>query len=300
MMPPTIVLAAGLGKRLDPITRYVAKPAVPMVGRTLIERVLEWLRREGVEDVVMNLHYRPESITSVVGDGSAIGLRVRYSWEPVILGSAGGPKQALTLWPGLTGPCLVVNGDTLTDLPLAPLVEAHQASGAQVTLAVVPNTRPEHYNGIRADANHRVTGFVMKGHREQTWHFVGVQVVSPAVFDRLPPGVPAESVAGLYRDLVRDEPGSVRVWPVDAPFMDVGTPADYLSAVLRTGATEQSVVEGTGHVHPSAVLIRCVVWDGATVGAGAHLTDCVVLSGAHVTAGTIASGQVIERRDFRA
>src|SRR5688500_8878136 len=96
---PTIVLTAGLGTRLDPITRAVAKAAVPMAGKTLVERILEWLKREGIEDVVLNLHHRPESITAVVGDGGGLGLRVRYSWERTLLGSAGGPKQALTLWP---------------------------------------------------------------------------------------------------------------------------------------------------------------------------------------------------------
>lgn len=287
---PTIVLTAGLGMRLDPITRVVAKPAVPMAGRTLIERVLEWLRREGVEDVVLNLHHLPETITSVVGDGSALGLRVRYSWEPELLGSAGGPKQALALWPDLTGPCLIVNGDTLTDLPLAPLIEAHRSSGAQATLAVVPNTRPDHYNGIRADADRNVTDFVKKGHADPTWHFVGVQVVNPGVFDRLPPGQPAETVSGIYRDLVAEAPGAVKVWPVSASFLDVGTPADYLSAVLSLARVDV-FVEGTGVIDPSATLHRCVVWDGATVGAGARLTDCVAI--ADVAPGTIASGQVL-------
>lgn len=294
-MLPTVVLTAGLGTRLDPITRYVAKPAVPIAGRTLIERVLGWLHREGINDVVLNLHHLPESITSVVGDGGALGLRVRYSWEPVILGSAGGPKQALALWPGLTGPCLIVNGDTLTNVPLTQLIEAHRASGARVTMAVVPNTRPDHYNGIRVDADDRVTDFVAKGHTGKTWHFVGVQVVNPDVFDGLTAGTPAETVAGVYRDLVRTEPGAVHVRTVEAPFLDVGTPADYIAAVLHTAGTDTFVVEGTSIVDSSAVLTRCVVWDGVTVGADVILTDCVVLTGAQVPAGTVATGQVIER-----
>ncbi len=290
-MLPTVVLTAGLGFRLDPITRYVAKPAVPVAGLTLIERVLGWLRHEGVRDVVLNLHHRPETITAVVGDGAHLGLRVRYSWEPVILGSAGGPRQALTLWPELAGPCLIVNGDTLTDVPLAPMLSAHRASGAQVTLAVVPNPRLDHYNGIRVDDERRVTGFAKKGHTDQTWHFVGVQVVNPAVFDRVPPGASAETVAGIYRDLVLEEPGAIRVWPVDAPFLDVGTPADYLNAVFEVAGDEREVVvEGTGaSIHPTARLHRCVVWAGATVGPSAHLERCIVLAGAVVPAGTVAT-----------
>jgi len=247
-----------------------------MAGLTLVERVLGWLRREGIDDVVLNLHHLPETITSVVGDGHAMGLRVRYSWERVLLGSAGGPKQALTLWPGLTGPCLIVNGDTLTNLSLAPMLKAHRASGASVTMAVVRNARPDHYNGIRADASFNVTGFVPKGHTEPTWHFVGVQVVDPAVFEGVPLGEPAETVAGVYRELVTTVPGAVKIWPVDAPFLDVGTPADYLDAVFSL-AGEDVVIEEGGVVAPSARLQRCVVWPGAHVGPGTVLTDCVVL-----------------------
>jgi mannose-1-phosphate guanylyltransferase len=289
---PTIVLTAGLGTRLDPITRVVAKAAVPMAGKTLVERVLEWLKGQSIEDVVLNLHHQPESITAIVGDGRERGLRVRYSWEPVLLGSAGGPRQALTLWPTLTGPCLIVNGDTLTDLALAPLIDAHRASGVRATLAVIRNPRPDHYNGIRANVDRTVTEFVAKGHSDPTWHFVGVQVVDADVFDRIAIGEPAETVSGLYRDMVREAPGSIMIWPVDAPFLDVGTPGDYLAAVLSLAGTSV-VIEGDSVVDPSATLHRCVVWNRARVGAGARLTDCVVMTGADVAPGTTATGEVL-------
>src|SRR6185503_5909500 len=84
---PALVLTAGLGTRLDPLTRLVAKPAVPLGGRTLVARVLDWLRREQVRDVVLNLHARPETIAADVGDGARWDLRLRYSWEqPQALG----------------------------------------------------------------------------------------------------------------------------------------------------------------------------------------------------------------------
>ena len=293
MSLPTIVLTAGLGTRLDPITRVVAKAAVPMAGKSLVERVLEWLKSQGISDVVLNLHHRPETITAIVGDGVQLGMRVRYSWEPRILGSAGGPRLAFTLWPELTGSCLIVNGDTLTDLAIAPLIDAHRTSGAKATLAVIRNPRPDHYNGIRADVNRRVTGFIAKGHTDPTWHFVGIQVVEPGVFAQVPLGEPAETVHGIYREMVRESPGSVMVWPVDVPFLDVGTPADYITAVLAL-AGKDIVIEGDADVDPSAVLERCVVWAGAKVGSEARLTDCVVLSHAIVPAGTVATAKVFE------
>ena len=307
-MLPTIVLAAGLGTRLHPITHHLAKPAVPVAGKALIVRVLDWLAREGIRDVVVNLHHLPDTVTGLVGDGAQLGLRVRYSWEREILGSAGGPRVALSLWRELQGPCLITNGDTLTDFALAPLVAAHtsaRSEGALVTMAVVRNTRPDHYNGLRLDPEGRVLGFVPKGHTEETWHFVGVQVVEPWVFDGIPIGSAAETVAGVYRDLVRDSPSAVRAWRVDATFLDVGTPADYIDASLRIAAGEGhpgdvileapwTVDARRAIVDPTARLTSCVVWPDATIGAEAILDRCVVLSGVTVPAGTRAVGKVLD------
>ncbi len=289
-MTRAVVLAAGLGTRLRPLTDVLAKPAVPVAGQALVVRVLEWLRREGVTEAIVNLHHLPATVTGVLGDGAQLGLRVRYSWEPVILGSAGGPKQALSLWPGQAEPFLIVNGDTLTEFALEPLRAAHaaaRADGALVTMAVVRNTRPNHYNGLRLDAEGRVLAFVPKGHSEETWHFIGVQVVEPRLFERVPAGTPSETVAGLYRELVAASPGAVRAYRVDAAFLDVGTPADYLDACLTLdGGASGGVIVEPPHsadetpavIHPSAVLRDCVVWPGATVGPGVRLERCVVLA----------------------
>ncbi len=303
---PTIVLAAGLGTRLLPLTLQLAKPAVPVAGKALVVRVLEWLRREGVDDVVVNLHHLPATVTSLLGDGGQLDLRVRYSWEREILGSAGGPARALALWPGYDGPCLVVNGDTLTDFPLAPLLAAHtanRADGALTTMTVVRNTRPDHYNGLRLDADGRVLAFVPKGHTEETWHFVGVQVVESRVFADVPADMPVETVAGLYREWVEHQPGAVRAWRVDAPFLDVGTPDDYLTASLRIAADEgdtSGVIcevpwAARSHpavVEPSADLRECVIWPDATIEANVSLERCVVVSGARVPEGTRAQDKV--------
>jgi NDP-sugar pyrophosphorylase family protein len=262
-MVPALVLAAGLGTRLDPLTRLVAKPAVPLGDRTLIERLLGHLQREGMRDVVLNLHYKPETITAVVGDGRQLGLRVRYSWEREILGSAGGPRRALSLVDSDT--FFLVNGDTLCEFPLGPMLEAHEHSSADVTLAVVPNPAPQHYNGIRAGDDRVVRGFESKGAAAGTWHFVGVQVTAATVFGALPDGVPAETMSGLYRGFVATQPGRVCVYPVTAPFIDVGTPRDYLAAARRF----------VGSGRDEAVGFDSVRWPGVQVAPGARLTRCV-------------------------
>jgi len=278
---PVLLLTAGLGTRLDPLTRLVAKPAVPLGGRTLIEHVLDWLQRQGVRDVVLNLHHRPETITSVVGDGAHLGLRVRYSWEPVLLGSAGGPRRALPL---LAETFLIVNGDTLCEMDLPAIVAAHAESGARATLAVVPNAAPGHYNGIAVDDRDRVQGFVARGHAEKTWHFVGVQVVSASLFKPLPDGQAAETVAGIYRDRVAQGSRDIRVHRTDAPFIDVGTPRDYLKAAIP-----EAPLPG---VHLPATVRRSMIWPDSSIGPDADLDECVV-AGVNVPAGFRARQAVL-------
>lgn len=287
-MLPALVLTAGLGTRLDPITRLVAKPAVPLAGRALIERVLEGLVAQGVTDAVLNLHHRPDTITSIVGDGTHLGLGVRYSWESPILGSAGGPRRALALLDADT--FLIVNGDTICDVALAPMIAAHRASGANVTMAVVPNPAPNRYNGILLDEHDRVSGFVPRGHAVRSWHFVGVQVVQAAVFASLPDGVPAETVHGVYRSMVASERGGLRGHRVNDRFFDVGTPRDYLDAALALSS--QHALDAGAAIAPGARVTRSVVWPGATVGPHAVLDDCVVTD-VQVPAGFRASQAVL-------
>src|SRR5205085_1862236 len=101
-------------------------------------RIVTWLAGQGVDDVVVNLHHRPETLTACLGDGRDLGARVRYSWElPRILGSAGGPRLARPIVGADT--FFIINGDTLTDVDLASITAAHEAPGALVTLALVPN-----------------------------------------------------------------------------------------------------------------------------------------------------------------
>ena len=112
-MIPALVLTAGLATRLRPLSLVRAKAAVPVAGQPLVRRILAQLRAAGVSEAVLNLHLLPHTIAGVVGDGSDLGMRVRYSWERPILGSAGGPRLALPLLDEST--FLITNGDTLTD-----------------------------------------------------------------------------------------------------------------------------------------------------------------------------------------
>jgi mannose-1-phosphate guanylyltransferase len=309
--PRALVLTAGLGTRLRPLTYVRAKAAVPVNGETLARRVVRWLVSQGVTDLVLNLHHRPDSITGSVGDGADLGARVRYSWEQPLLGSGGGPRHALPLLvDGATGRTpeaaarqdprvpgslvpnpespffYIVNGDTLTNVDLTALQQRHARSGARVTMALIANPRPDKYGGVVVNASAVVTGFTRAGAVRENYHFVGVQCVDASVFAALPDGVPGESVNGLYKDLLATAPGSVAAFVSHAYFQDIGTPADYLRTSSELAAVEGNHMVSARNVQvaPSAVVRGTAVWDDVVIGADSTLVDCIVADGARIPA----------------
>jgi mannose-1-phosphate guanylyltransferase len=279
-MIPALVLAAGLATRLRPLSRVRAKAALPVAGQTLVQRIITWLSAAGVRDLVINLHHLPHTITRIAGDGAQLGVRVRYSWETTALGSAGGPRHALSLLDARQ--FLIVNGDTLTDVDPASVIAAHERSGALVTMAVVPNTEPDKYGGLLVDQDGAVTGFTGKGSEHRSFHFVGVQVAHAQAFAGLGDNTPYESVNALYPDLIRARPGCIRAHVSQAAFLDIGTAADYVDTSLSLARRERYTLAGENIlwddvvVEPGARLRRCVVTDGVRVPAGADWTNMTV------------------------
>jgi mannose-1-phosphate guanylyltransferase len=284
-----LILTAGLGTRLRPLTEVRAKPAIPVAGQPMIRRIATWLVSQGVDDLVLNLHHRPETLTACLGDGRDLGARVRYSWEqPRILGSAGGPRLARPIVGADT--FLIVNGDTLTDVDLTTLADAHAASGALATLALVPNREFQRYGGVQLDAAGRVTGFPRRGPAaEGSYHYVGVQVVGGRVFDRVEPGAAASSIGGVYDAWIADRPGAIRGVVSNAGFYDVGTPGDYWRTSLAVAADEGSSNSSFGsgaNIDGSACITQSILWDDVEVGPGVQLDECIVTDGVAVPAGS--------------
>jgi NDP-sugar pyrophosphorylase family protein len=284
-MPRALLLTAGLGTRLRPLTYVRAKAAVPVNGEALARRVIRWLAGQGIADFVLNLHHLPATIAAVVGDGSDLGVRVRYSWEQPVLGSAGGPRHALPLLTdeGATT-FLLVNGDTLTDIDVAGLIAAHSAAGAAITMAVVRNPRPDKYGGVRVTPSGQVAGFTRPGSTAQSFHFIGVQVAEARAFAALDDGVPAESVGSLYPRLMTQDPEAIAAFICDASFHDIGTPRDYLDTSLALAAIEgDRLATGSGTaIAASAAIRRTALWDDVVVGARARLTECIVGDGVRI------------------
>ncbi len=293
-----LVLTAGLGTRLEPLTYIRAKAAVPVNGEPLARRVIRWLVSQGITDLVLNLHHLPSSITASVGDGSDLNARVRYSWENPVLGSAGGPRRALPLLvdslpnsgsrlptPGTR--FVIVNGDTLTDVDVAAMLSSHTASGAAVTMAVIPNPRPDKYGGVVVEDGRWVSGFTRAGADQPSYHFVGVQIAEARAFEQVPDGVPSETVNGIYRTMIASDGRSIGAFVCDASFRDIGTPSDYLDTSIHLAGVEGNrLVSGLrADIATTASIVRTAIWDDVRIGERAELVDCIVCDGAVIPAG---------------
>jgi mannose-1-phosphate guanylyltransferase len=293
---PALVLTAGLGTRLRPLSYVRAKPAIPVAGAPLVCRILTWLASHGVRDVVLNLHHKPATITNVVGDGTAFGVCVRYSWEDPVLGSAGGPRHALSLLDAQH--FFIVNGDTLSDVELGALAERHEADAALVTMALVVQPDYRQYGGVQLDGDGGVTGFIRRG-TPNPYHFVGIQAASAEAFEPLPAGRPAETVSSLYPQLLAERPGCVRGFVSDATFHDIGTPRDYLLtslALARAEGRERSLVGNRCTIDPAAIVDESILWDDVAIEAGAAVRRCVVADGVRVPAGAAFEQASLVRR----
>src|SRR5256714_10996687 len=151
-----MILAAGYGTRLWPLTIDRAKPAIPFMGRPLVGYVAEYLARYGFREIVVNLHHRPESVRAALGDGARFGVRFHYVSEPNILGTGGALDNARSLLEGDT--FVVVNGKIATDINLDAALETHRRTRALATLVLRENAARERYSMIEV-RDGLITGF---------------------------------------------------------------------------------------------------------------------------------------------
>jgi NDP-sugar pyrophosphorylase family protein len=303
-----MVLAAGYGLRMRPLTLLVAKPALPVLNRPLLHWTLERLSRAGVREVVVNAHHLPETVEAAARAARGLGLKVRtVREEPEILGTGGGPR-AVRGWLG-AGPVLLVNGDVLFTMDLLELLRRHRARGARATLALRRN--PGGYSGVVSEPR---TGRILaiagkpRPARGVASMFASVHVLDPTLLERLPEG-PSDSVLDLYIPMLgRGEP--VHGSRLPGAWYDLGRPSLYRDAQLRllprgrplidesarvsgTAAVRRAVVGGRARVGTGAVVESSVLWERAVVEAGARVSRSIVTAGALVRAGERAAGVIV-------
>ncbi len=281
-----VILVGGEGTRLRPLTSTVPKPVLPLVDRPLIVHMLEWLKRHGVDDVVLSCGFLATSVRNVIGEGGQHGLRIRYVEEPEPRGTAGALKYAESF---LDERFLMLNGDVLTDLDLTEQVAQHERTGATGTLGLVPVDDPSAYGLVRLAADGAVRGFVEKPPADQIdtrLISAGAYVLERSVLDLVPPDRNVSIEREVWPRLVGE--GLYGYAHRGAYWLDIGTPQHYLQATFdiiegnvqtavgdRLGDTYLAVDDSAvirGRVIPPAVVER-----GAEVAAGAHIGSLVVL-----------------------
>src|SRR3954453_14898765 len=281
-----VILVGGEGTRLRPLASTVPKPVVPFVDRPFIAYMLEWLRRHGVDDVIMSCGFLADRVRHVLGEGDEYGLRIRYVEEPEPLGTGGALKYAEAL---LEDRFLMLNGDSLTDLDLTAQIEEHERTGAAATLALVEVDNPATYGLVRLGAGGVVTEFVEKPAADGTWTLntvsAGVYVLERSVLDLLEPGRRASIERDVFPRLVGEGLyGRVS----DGYWLDIGTPERYLQGTFDilegVVATEVQDRLGDHHLHVAddvqdggRILPAAIVEPGCAIGEGARVGGRVML-----------------------
>ncbi len=225
-----MILAAGLGTRLRPLTNSIPKPLLPVAGRPLIVWNLLLLKRYGVTDVIINLHYLGHQIEQVLGDGAWLGMRLSYSQEPLILGTGGGIKQAEPYFQGQ--PVLIMNADTLLDLDLGDVMRAHQRHRPLVTMVLRADAEAEAWGPVDVDKDDRVLRINKQGmagpSAAATYMFAGVHLLDPRILADVPEGQASSIIEPYVRALARGE--TIRGFRMDGYWSDIGTPERYAQA----------------------------------------------------------------------
>ncbi len=306
----TMVMAAGRGSRLAPLTDVVPKPVLPVANEPVMGRLLRQLARAGLRDVVCNTSHLAPVMESVFGDGDAHGVRLSWSRETQMLGTAGGVRNAQDLLVDGDEPVLVLSADGLHDVDLNAVVSAHRSSEALVTIVFAEVADPSEFGVAILDSESRITGFQEKpaaGTELSRLASTGIYVLSPAVFERMPAaGTFHDFGSELFPELLRDLPGTMFGYVHRGYWNDIGGFDDFrrggLDIVSGTFDGDGPTVELTGDslihhsasIHPEATVIGpCVIGPDAVLEKGATVIRSVVLPGACVASGTVVSTGVV-------
>lgn len=326
-----MVLAAGLGTRLKPITFGIPKPMVPVIDRPCMAHLLALVAKHGFTDAVANLHYYPDTIRDYFGDGSAFGVNLEYNFEPELLGTAGGVRAVKDYLTEGGEPFLIISGDALTDIDLSKLIERHKSAGGVATLTVKRVDDTREYGVVLHDSDGRITGFQEKPDPEEALSDLGncgIYVFSPEIFDYFPSADFVDWAQDVFPTLLENDIPFF-IHEIDEYWNDVGSlrelregTFDALTGELDLGIDGTGASEGVFSATPdaldSAELVEGPVWigrdvtigagvklqgpvvigDGATIGEGAAVRDTIVFPGGQVPGSSIAIGAILGQGDI--
>lgn len=292
-----MILAAGFGERLWPLTADRTKPALPVLGKPLVGYVAEYLAVQGISDAVVNLHHRPESVRRALGDGRRFGLRLEYVHEPVILGTSGALDNARESFEDET--FVVINGKVITNLDLRAAISMHQAVGAIATLVLKPNAARERFSVVetRDGLVTRFAGMPDPKSDVVPLMFTGIQILEPRIFEYIPRRVFSHSTTDVYpQAIARGERVAAHV--ADGMWYELSTLQRYLDislALLQVQGRNvylgnRSRVEAEASIHDS------ILWDHVVIQGDAALSRTVIGDGVEIGIGERFENSIIVRR----
>jgi NDP-sugar pyrophosphorylase family protein len=303
-----MILAAGFGTRLFPLTIDRTKPAIPFLGKPLVGYVAEYIARFGFQDVIVNLHHQPDSVKDALGDGSEYGVNIEYTLEsPNILGTAGALDNARDLLSDET--FIIVNGKIITDIDIAGAVETHRKSGAIATMVLKPNVKRERFTTVEVN-NSLVTGFGDLAHPfteeeiRDTEHeaelplmFTGIHIFEPEVFDYIPRGGYSD-IGPVFYLKAFEQRRPIAAHITNADWYELSTIPRYLDISLAM-MKDTDMFFGTGCDISSSSNVRdSVLWDDVEVGEDVSLYRTIIADGVRIPPSTHFENAAIVRAEM--
>jgi mannose-1-phosphate guanylyltransferase/phosphomannomutase len=278
-----MILAAGYGERLWPLTADRTKPALPVLGKPLVGYVAEYLAAYGITDVIANLHHWPSSVRQALGDGSSFGVHLEYVHEPVILGTSGALDNAKEFFDSTT--FVLINGKIITDIDLHAALETHRRTEALATLVLKKNVARELFSIVETRAGFvtRFGGMPEFGQKDEPLMFTGIQILEPRIFEYIPPGVFSHTTTDVYpKAIARGERIAAHVG--DGMWHELSTLRRYLDISLALLKTQgRDVYQGARTtIAEGADVADSILWDGVVVERGASMRRSVIGDGVHV------------------
>lgn len=303
-----MILAAGFGTRLFPLTIDRTKPAIPFLGKPLVGYVAEYVARFGIEDIVVNLHHQPQSVIDALGDGSDFGVSIDYTIEtPDILGTAGALDFARDHLKD--GTFVIVNGKIITDIDIAAAVETHRRSGAIATMVLKANHKRDKFTVVETDDGFirqfgphatPVTGEELRDtdHEIATpLMFTGIHICEPEMLDLIPRGQYSDTVSDIYIPYIKGG-GKIAAHVADGEWFELSTIPRYLDISLAMlGKCDLHVGENS-RLSGATSLKDSIIWDDVTIGDGATLYRTIVADGVTIEPGEAFESSAIVRADM--
>ncbi len=285
-----MILAAGFGTRLFPLTIDRTKPAIPFLGKPLVGYVAEYVAKFGFKEVVVNLHHQPESVKNALGDGIDFGVKIHYTLEePQILGTAGALDNARHLLEDET--FLIVNGKIIADIDISAALETHKKSGAIATMVLKENPQRERFTEVYTE-NNLVVGFGdfpvpiqnPKSEIRNPLMFTGIHILEPRVFDYIPRGVYSDIVPTFYNPAIAAGE-KIAAHITGGKWFELSTIPRYLeiSLAMMNGA---KVFAGENcAISESAAVRNSVIWDDVSIGDNAQISNAIIADGVKINPG---------------